>query len=205
MGVGWMAERIVDEASFNVGKRLRFFRIRSVLSLRQLARESDVSFATIQKIEAGAISPTVGVLMKIARGLKIKVTALLEDEPEVRTVRLIRKSERIGIEGRRQDIDIQYIAQNLLNSEMMGVFLAVGDGENSGPEPLVHGGEEIVIGIQGAITFTVGEEEYIVKSGDCLHFKCNIPHQWVNAGSKTARFYLICSEPGLLPSSSDQI
>jgi len=164
-----------------------------------------VAFTTIQKIETGAISPTIGVLMKIARGLKIKITALLEEEPEAKTVRFIPKKERIKIEGQQQNIDIQYIAQSLVNSEMMGIFLAVGPGEGSGTEPLMHGGEEIVIGFQGEITFVVGEAEYKVRTGDCLHFKCNIPHHWTNLGNKKAKFYLICSEPGLAPSGSDQI
>lgn len=200
-----MAEKMIDESTFDVGKRLKSLRVRAGLSLRQLAKESGVAFTTIQKIESGSISPTIGVLMKIARGLKIKITALLEEKPEARTVRLIPKKERVKIEGQRQDIDIQYIAQNLVDSEMMGIFLVVGSGEGSGPEPLLHGGEEIVIGFQGAITFVVGEDTYVVRPGDCLHFKCNIPHRWSNAGAKPAKFYLVCSESGLAPSPPDKI
>ena len=125
--------------------------------------------------------------MKIARGLKMKITALLEDEPEARTIRFIRRRDRIGIEGLRQDIDIQYIAQNLVNPEMMGIYVIVGPGEGSGPEPLLHGGEEIAIGFQGEIAFAVGEETYAVRPGDCLHFKGNIPHRWSNKGEKPAK------------------
>jgi len=200
-----MADRTIDESSLNVGKRLKSFRARSGLSLRQLAKESDVAFTTIQKIETGAISPTVGILMKIARGLKIKITALLDEEPEAGPVHFIPKNKRIKIEGQRQDIDIQYIAQNLINAEMMGIFFTVGPGEGSGPEPLMHGGEEIVIGFRGEIKFVVGEDDFVVRPGDCLHFKCSIPHRWTNLGTKGAGFYLICSEPGLAPTESDQI
>ena len=61
-----MAERMIDESTFDVGKRLKSLRVRAGLSLRQLAKESGAAFTTIQKIESGSISPTVGILMKIA-------------------------------------------------------------------------------------------------------------------------------------------
>lgn len=200
-----MTDNTAEELTSNLAKRLKSARARAGLSLRGLAKESGVAFTTIQKIENGSISPTIGILMKIARGLRIKITTLLEDEPEARTIRLIRKKERVKIEGYKQNIDIQYIAQNLINPEMMGILMTVGPGEGSGPEPLLHGGEEVVIGVQGVIDFNVGEEEYIIQPGDCLHFKCNTPHSWMNTRKKPAKFYLICSESGLAPAPPDQI
>ena len=79
-----MAEETFNESKFDVGRRLKLFRNKAGLSLRQLAAESGVAFTTIQKIESGALSPTVGMLMRIARGLKIKMTALLEEESDER-------------------------------------------------------------------------------------------------------------------------
>jgi transcriptional regulator with XRE-family HTH domain len=200
-----MAEENINEPKFDVGKRLKSFRDKAGLSLRQLGKESGVAFTTIQKIESGAISPTVGMLMRISRGLKIKMTALLEEESDPRTVHFIRKGDRISASDRQQDIEVQYIAQNLANPKMFGFYLTVGSGEGSGAEPLLHGGEEIVIGLQGTITFIIEEEKYAIHAGDCLHFKSTIPHHWKNDGKKTAKFYLICSEPYMTPKLPDRI
>ena len=200
-----MAEETFNESKFDVGRRLKLFRNKAGLSLRQLAAESGVAFTTIQKIESGALSPTVGMLMRIARGLKIKMTALLEEESDPRTVHFIRKGDRISASDRQQEIQVQYIAQNLANPEMYGFYLTVGSGEGSGDEPLLHGGEEIVIGLQGTIAFIIEEERYAINAGDCLHFKSTIPHRWKNDGKKTAKFYLICSGPYMTPSLPDQI
>lgn len=194
-----------EESVPRVGRRLRSLRVGSDLTLRQLAEKSDVAFTTIQKIESGAISPTVGILMKIARGLQVRMTALLEEESEAHHARFIKKKKRFSVSGRKQDIEIQYIAQNLADPEIFGFCILVGPGEGSGPEPLSHGGEEIVIGVQGTMVFLVGEDEYTVSSGDCLHFKCSIPHKWINRGKGLAKFYLICSESGLTPAPPDQI
>ncbi|UCD58392.1 MAG: cupin domain-containing protein [Candidatus Hydrogenedentota bacterium] len=195
----------MDESTVNVGKRIRSFRDRSGLSLRQLAGESGLAFTTIQKIETSSISPALGILMKIARGLNVSITTLLEEEPETRTIHFIRKGERIGIESHRQNIRVEYIAQTLINPEMVGFHLMVEPGERSGPEPLLHAGEEIAVGVQGTIEFVVGEERHVVNPGDCLHFKSDIPHRWRNPGRKPARFYLVCSESHRTLTPPDQV
>ena len=204
------AEKNIDaenskEAAIDVGKRLKFLRAEMGLTLRQLAEKSSVAFTTIQKIESGSISPTIGILMKIAGGLGVKVTALLEEEPPDRYVHFIEKKKRLRASGKNQRIEVECIAQNLISPEMLGFHFAVEPGMGSGPDPLSHGGEEIVVGIQGTMTFTVEGEEFLIGPGDCLHFKCNIPHYWTNSGAKPAKFYLVCTERGLAPASPDQI
>ncbi len=193
------------ETTIDVGKRLKFLRAETGLTLRRLAEKSSVAFTTIQKIESGSISPTIGILMKIAGGLGIKVTALLEEEPPARNVHFIRKKKRLHASGKNSQIKVEWIAQDLVSPEMVGFHITVEPGMGSGPDPLSHGGEEIVIGIQGTTTFTVEGEEFLVGPGDCLHFKCNIPHCWTNAGAKSAKFYLVCTERGLAPAPPDQI
>ncbi len=204
-----MAKASKEESVIDVGGRLKAMRVGSGLTLRQLAEKSGVAFTTIQKIESGSISPTIGILLKIAGGLQAKMTALLQEdsdeESEPRDVHFIKKKDRTRVAGKRQDIEVEYVAQNLADPAMFGFHMAVGPGEGSGAEPLTHGGEEIVIGIQGVMTFAVGEDEFIVGPGDCLHFKSDIPHGWMNSGAKTAKFYLMCSESGLMPAPPDEI
>jgi transcriptional regulator with XRE-family HTH domain len=194
-----------SEYILDLGKRLRSLRTEVGFTLRRLAEESGVAFGTIQKIESGAISPTVGILLKIARGLGVRITTLLEEGREARSVQFTARNKRMRASDEHHKIEVQYIAQNLINPEMYGFHLTVEPGEGSGEEPLLHGGEEIVIGLQGTITFFVGEEQYSVGPGDCLHFKCNISHRWLNCGSKPARFYYICSESNLPPAPPTQI
>lgn len=53
--------------------RLREWRERRGLSLRQLAERAGVSFVTLYRIEAGKVSPTVAMLGKLAKALGIGV------------------------------------------------------------------------------------------------------------------------------------
>jgi transcriptional regulator with XRE-family HTH domain len=53
--------------------RLREWRLRRGYSLHGLAEQAAVSYVTIVKIEQGRMSPTVQLLEKLARALKIQV------------------------------------------------------------------------------------------------------------------------------------
>jgi len=54
--------------------RLRHWREQRGYSVRELARRAGVGFVTVSRIENGHMSPTVTMLEKLAKALKIHVT-----------------------------------------------------------------------------------------------------------------------------------
>jgi len=52
---------------------LRHWRDRRGYSVRELARRAGVGYVTVVRIENGHVSPTVAMLEKLARALKIEV------------------------------------------------------------------------------------------------------------------------------------
>jgi len=56
--------------------RLREWRERRGLSVRQLAELASVGFATVHRIEVGRLSPTVARLEKLAEALDVHITDL---------------------------------------------------------------------------------------------------------------------------------
>lgn len=53
--------------------RLRYWRERRGYSVRELARRAGVGFVTVSRIENGRLSPTVAMLEKLAKALRISV------------------------------------------------------------------------------------------------------------------------------------
>ena len=53
--------------------RLRYWRERRGYSTRQLGERAGVQFSTIHRIESGRMSPTVAMLVKLAKALGIDV------------------------------------------------------------------------------------------------------------------------------------
>ena len=68
-----------------MGVLLRHWRERRGWSLRELGGRSGVSFVTIQRIEAGTLSPTVATLEKLAAALGIAVRVFFPSTPRTKS------------------------------------------------------------------------------------------------------------------------
>src|SRR5262245_41144863 len=77
--------------------RLREWRERRGLSIRRLASLAAVGFATIYRIEAGKISPTVELLRKLAKPLRISIKSFIPSEARPRK----EKSMKLARSGSR--------------------------------------------------------------------------------------------------------
>lgn len=51
-----------------------------LITLKTLEKSSGISKSTIQRIETGAISPTMDKMEKLARAMNIRITDLFESE-----------------------------------------------------------------------------------------------------------------------------
>jgi transcriptional regulator with XRE-family HTH domain len=63
-----------------MASQIRAYRAADGLTLKQLAGRSGVAASTIHKVESQQMVPTVGVLLKIAKGLGRRPRELIRDE-----------------------------------------------------------------------------------------------------------------------------
>ena len=61
----------------------------------------------------------------------------------------------------------------------------------SGDTGMIHDDEELILCTKGAVKFKAGEEEVIIKKGDILLVKSNVPHSWQNHSNKESEVFLI--------------
>ena len=61
-----------------MGTRLKRLRVAKDMSQATLAKRAGLTREYVNKLEAGRYDPTVGVLQRLAKALKVKVTELLE-------------------------------------------------------------------------------------------------------------------------------
>lgn len=61
-----------------MGTRIRTLREARDMSQGELAKHARITREYVNKLEAGRYDPTVGVLQRLAKALKVKVTELLE-------------------------------------------------------------------------------------------------------------------------------
>ncbi len=43
---------------------------------------------------------------------------------------------------------------------------------------------------------------YLLRAGDCLHFKSDVPHHWRNPGTEDAVIFSVCTPPPFFTNTS---
>lgn len=179
-----------------LGRRIRALREAQGLSLRDLAERAGVSSGAVQKIESGAMSPTISTLMKIARGLRCRVTEFLEEGKHEDDVVVTRRAERQQVSWGEGAVRVDYVSGDLPEQEHLLLEIHLAPGGSSGEDPLSHGGDEIALCATGQVEFEIGDRRVRLRRGDCLHFRSDLPHRWSNPGRTPARLWLVSSAGG---------
>ena len=154
-------------------------------SLAQLAQRAGISPAAVHKIEKSGMPPTIASLMKIAAALGRSVSFFVEESAS-QDVNVIRCDERAKVYTSKQGLDLRNLSGRYGPFLIHGAAALVEPGASSGPEPMSHPGEELVIVHDGAMVFTVDGEEYELAAGDSIHFRTLLRHSWSNPSAAPA-------------------
>lgn len=186
---------MVEQLVINVGRKLRELRQQRRLSLRQLSEKVGVSPSAIQKIERNLISPTLGTVLKITKGLGTTLQTLLDEHMEARDIVYLPQRERRTVPVPDLKINIQSLADGLGNQAFSVVLLTIPRGARMKERDFHHQGEELQLCVKGKVKFTIRQETYLLKPGDSLRFKSYLRHYWENVGGTEAQLLMICSPP----------
>jgi transcriptional regulator with XRE-family HTH domain len=177
----------IQRAVSELGSKVAHARAERGWSLQQLADRAGMSPAAIHKVEKSGMTPTITSLMKIAAALGKSVSYFVEDSQTLRPVTHIRPHERVRLYTSKQGLVLQNISGRYGPFFVAGAEAHVEPRAGSGPEPMVHPGEELVVMLEGAMRFVIDGERYDLAAGDSLHFRTTLPHAWSNPNGEPAR------------------
>jgi transcriptional regulator with XRE-family HTH domain len=179
--------------------KIRVIRKAKKISLQKLAQRTKLSKALLSRVENWKVSPTVKTLCKIAKGLEVPLSALLDEvqlpPSPISTVKKIERKKVVS--PKRAYGPYKYFALSSLGPpSIMEPFsvLLYPDSEKP-PELVGHIEEEIIFVVSGHIRFTYGDEEYILNPGDTLHFDGQVPHKAAAFGKSVAEVLSVIASP----------
>ena len=181
-----------------VGKRLKEVRRQKEMTLKEVAQSSGMSPTHISEIERGKTSPTVGALRKIAGALGKDTAFFVEDLPLPR-VSVVKKEDRETV-LLRGDGDAFVTARALTSGIPAGRVKLVLVTEDKGGTLAAHSheGEEAIVMVAGQAQVTVGDEEFVIDPGDCLHYSAKCKHSAVFTGNGKNKVLWIRVSPGAI-------
>lgn len=179
-----------------IATNLKNLRKAQGLSLGEAAERTGVSKSMLGQIERGESSPTVSTLWKIATGLDISFTALMEQEEE--GIRIIHEKDMTPIISDNGLFRLYPVVQAHPDRSFELLDLILDPGAVSKSRPHTGGTEEFVLVYQGALEIELGEDEpesYVVPTGSVVHYRADRPHTYRNASDLVTRAAMVINYP----------
>jgi transcriptional regulator with XRE-family HTH domain len=180
----------VNAIDRRIAQRLRGLRAERNWSLDDLARLSNVSRATLSRLENAAVSPTASVLGKlcVAYGLPMsRLMRMVEDEftPLVpREAQAVWSDASVGFRRRSVSPPAQALSGEALECELeAGVRIDYDASPRAGLE-------HHLILLEGQLQITVDGRSHALQAGDCLRYQLFGPSAFVTPAHCAARYIL---------------
>lgn len=183
----------MEEIHLILARNLKAIREKEKLSLEKVSQLSGVSKTMIGQIERGESSPTLTTIWKIANGLKVSFTALINNPQPDTTVVLRNEIQALSEDNGRYRVYPSFPFQEDRRFEVYAVEIEK-DGVLSS-ESHKEGTEEFITVFDGEVTIRVSECNYTLKSGDSIRFKADRLHTYYNSGETLARLSMTIYYP----------
>ncbi|KFN01217.1 helix-turn-helix domain-containing protein [Bacillus clarus] len=185
----------MEEIHLVFAKNLKAIREKEKLSLEKVSQLSGVSKTMIGQIERGESSPTLTTIWKIANGLKVSFTSLINNpQPDTKVV-LRNDIQVLSEDNGRYRVYPSFPFQDDRRFEVYSVEI-----EQEGilsSESHKEGTEEFITVFDGELTIDVNECKYALKSGDSIRFKADRPHTYYNSGETLTRLSMTIFYPSV--------
>lgn len=180
--------------SKKVGETLRYLRHERGLSLEELSSRIGISKLTLGNIERGEGNPTLAVIWKIANGLKVPVSSLLDVEPDVSIAPALNSKMQIVSANEAFFVQPLFHSANPATFETYRAHLLPESSYRSEAHPA--GVSEYVTVMTGRLVMQVGTESYELDTHDSIRFHAQTEHTYKNPGTEMTTLHIVISYPG---------
>lgn len=172
-----------------IAANLNRLRTERQLSLSKLSEICGVSKVMLGQIERGESNPTINTIWKIAAGLKVPYTQLI-DEPAESNICVLKENakEQIALDGKYR-VYCYFTSHVNRNFELFNVELDAG----CTYESRSHGEktQEYIIVYNGQLSLDINGTKHILNIGDSIVFDSSKPHSYSNLSNETLKMAII--------------
>ena len=170
----------------NIGNKILQTRKNKNLSVRELAKLSNVTASMLSQIERGLANPSVNSLKSSASALDVPLFTFFTSE--------IAKEDLIVRKGNRKKVilpESENVVYEMLtpgitdNLEFAIMTLAPNTSSSNGN--IHHRGYEIAYVLEGEVSLYLDDEEFILNKEDSVKITVGIDHRWENKSNKEAK------------------
>jgi transcriptional regulator with XRE-family HTH domain len=165
-----------------IGRKLRQMRERAGLSAGDLADRAGVPEEDLTAIERGDETPSVGLLLNVARALGVAPGHFFAGAAPPRRIEVVRAGERWRVErassesGTSLSYSYEALSYRLTEKLMQPFLIEVRLGAEDAVQPSSHEGEEFMYVLEGELDLEIQDEKIRLGPGDSCYFDSRLPH-----------------------------
>jgi len=184
-----------EDIQVNVGERVKTVREGRNLSLQDISQRTDLDVSLLEQIESGSVAPPLGVVIKLAKALNLKMGYFISGE-EDRAYTIVRKSDRKVVsrydskKGEHYGYGYESLAPHKTNRHMEPFLVSLDPAETE-EERSTHDGQEFIYVLEGAMEVRLDEEIHILEPGDSIYYDSTVPHLVKCHGEKRTRILAV--------------
>ena len=191
-------------ATFTLGERIAEIRKTYSISREDLSERSGVSVSLIAKIEDDGHIPDLAPLIKISRGLGVRLGTLLDDQGQIGPV-ICRAGDAAGStrfktglpEGSaatgHHGMSFNALAADKTGRHMEPFIVTIQ--ADAQQEKSTHEGEEFIYVLDGNLSLEYGTDTSTLNAGDSVYYDSIVPHRLRSAGSNPVRILAVVYTP----------
>jgi len=186
------------------GERIAEIRKTYSVSREDLAERSGVSVELISKIEDDGHIPDLAPLIKISRGLGVRLGTLLDDHeklgPVICRVGEAASSSRFktglpeGVAaGEHHGLNFNALAADKSGRHMEPFIVTIESDAHQ--EKSSHEGEEFIYVMEGKLAFEYGTSKDTLNMGDSVYYDSIVPHRVYSADKNAVKILAVIYTP----------
>jgi len=191
---------MIGERKF--AQRIKKLRKNLGLSIEELSARTGLDGEYLEAMEQGTVSPALGPLLKVSRGLGTRLGTLIDDEfgsdvcvckrdDRAKGDDTLRKVRKV-----RHALHFHSLGAGKIDRHMEPFFIEIEPHDPSVPKALSgHEGEEFIVVISGEVEIILGQDQHILGPGDSIYFNSVVPHFVGAAGPAKAEIHAVIYFP----------
>jgi len=165
--------------ALQVGRNVRRLRQERGVNLSDLAASAGISLAMLSRLEKGDVTPSLETLVALADALGTSAATLLKDEVAQQSdAQLVPKGEGLEVvqRGTRRGHTYHLLASDRGPKRVFEPYLVTLTSKSEVFPEFDHPGVEFIHILEGSLKYRHGPESYLLKPGDSLTFRGDVPH-----------------------------
>lgn len=190
----------MSESKEKLGKRIKRFRELNEISLQDLAERTGLGIDFLTSLEQDSVYPSLGPLLKVARGLGVRLGTFLDDEvgQDPLIVQYAERQEELSMlrdKGKAADLKFFSLGKGKTDRHMEPFIVELMPQSAEDKSLSSHEGEEFILVQSGKIEVIYGQNTYVLGVGDSIYLNSVVPHHVGCTGDEPAQIVAVLYFP----------